>query len=76
MRPSQGNSNSLLQKIQGTELFDLLEKFHRRCFSKIAKLGNFTFFRDGSGSFFAQNDLEDFDVGGVFFVNLFEKKRK
>jgi hypothetical protein len=66
MRPSQKETATvLLQKIQGTELFDLLENSIEDASQKIAKLldGTLSSETDSGSSFLHKNDLEDFDIG-------------
>ena len=66
MRPSQKETATvLLQKIQGTELFDLLENSIEDASQKIAKLldGTLSSKTDSGSSFLHKNDLEDFDIG-------------
>ena len=69
MRPSQKETATvLLQKIQGTELFDLLENSIEDASQKIAKLldGKLSLETDSgssSSSSLLKNDLEDFDIG-------------
>lgn len=66
MRPSQKETATvLLQKIQGTELFDLLESSIEDASQKIAKLldGTLSSETDSGSSFMQKNDLEDFDIG-------------
>ncbi|EIA07274.1 hypothetical protein [Flavobacterium frigoris] len=66
MRPSQKETATvLLQKIQGTELFDLLENSIEDASQKIAKLldGTLSSETDSGSSFMHKNDLEDFDIG-------------
>jgi hypothetical protein len=66
MRPSQKETATvLLQKIQGTELFDLLENSIEDASQKIAKLldGTLSSETDSGSSIFHKNDLEDFDIG-------------
>lgn len=66
MRPSQKETATvLLQKIQGTELFDLLENSIEDASQKIAKLldGTLSSKTDSGSSFIQKNDLEDFDIG-------------
>jgi hypothetical protein len=66
MRPSQKETATvLLQKIQGTELFDLLENSIEDASQKIAKLldGTLSSEMDSGSSFMQKNDLEDFDIG-------------
>ena len=54
----------VLQKIQGTELFDLLENSIEDASQKIAKLLDGTLSEiDSSSSFLHKNDLEGFDIG-------------
>ncbi|MEZ7516080.1 conjugal transfer protein TraD [Flavobacterium frigidarium] len=66
MRPSQKETATvLLQKIQGTELFDLLENSIEDTSQKIAKLldGTLSLETDSGSSFLHKNDFEDFDIG-------------
>ncbi|MBC5837843.1 conjugal transfer protein TraD [Flavobacterium muglaense] len=66
MIPSQKETATvLLQKIQGTELFDLLENSIEDASQKIAKLLDGTVFSetDSGFSFLHKNNLEDFDIG-------------
>ena len=65
MRPSQKETAAVvLQKIQGTELFDLLENSIEDASQKIAKLLDGTLSEIDSGSsFLHKNDLEGFDIG-------------
>ena len=65
MRPSQKETATvLLQKIQGTELFDLLENSIEDASQKIAKLldGTLSSEMNSGSSFLRKNDLEDFDI--------------
>lgn len=66
MRPSQKETATvLLQKIQGTELYDLLENSIEDASQKIAKLldGTLSSETDSGSSFMQKKDLEDFDIG-------------
>ena len=66
MRPSQKETATvLIQKIQGTELFDLLENSIEDASQKIAKLldGTVSSETDSGSSILHKNDLEDFDIG-------------
>ena len=65
MRPSQKETAAVvLQKIQGTELFDLLENSIEDASQKIAKLLDGSLSEKDSGSsFLHKNDLEGFDIG-------------
>ena len=66
MRPSQKETATvLLQKIQGTELFDLLENSIEDASQKIAKLldGTLSSETDSGSSILLKNDLEEFDIG-------------
>ena len=66
MRPSQKETATvLLQKIQGTELFDLLENSIEDASQKIAKLldGTLSLETDSGSSFTQKNELEDFNIG-------------
>ncbi|MCF6142418.1 conjugal transfer protein TraD [Flavobacterium sp. K77] len=66
MRSSQKETATvLLQKIQGTELFNLLENSIEDASQKIAKLldGTLSSETDSGSSFMQKKDLEDFDIG-------------
>ena len=66
MRPSQKETATvLLQKIQGTELFDLLENSIEDASQKIANLldGTLSSETDSGSSLLQKNDLENFDIG-------------
>ncbi len=66
LRPSQKETaTAIVQKIQGTELFDLLENSIEDASQKIARLldGTLSSETDFSSSFLRKNDLEDFDIG-------------
>ena len=66
MRPSQKETATvLLQKIQGTELFELLENSIEDPSQKIAKLldGTLSSETDSGSSILRKNDLDDFDIG-------------
>lgn len=66
LEPSQKETATvLLQKIQGTELFDLLENSIEDASQKIAKLldGTVSSETDSGSSILHKNDLEDFDIG-------------
>ncbi|WP_369764991.1 conjugal transfer protein TraD [Flavobacterium sp. WC2429] len=66
MRPSQKETATvLLQKIQGTELFDLLESSIEDASQKIAKLldGTLSSETDSGSSLLHKNDLDHFDIG-------------
>ncbi|SHN77241.1 hypothetical protein SAMN05444395_11173 [Flavobacterium fryxellicola] len=66
MRPSQKETATvLLQKTQGTELFDLLENSIEDASQKIAKLldGTLSAETDSGSSFLHKKDLEGFDIG-------------
>ncbi|SEB04003.1 hypothetical protein SAMN05443667_11678 [Flavobacterium gillisiae] len=66
LRPSQKETAAvLLQKIQGTELFDLLENSIEDASQKIAKLldGTLSSETDSGSSILHKKDLKDFDIG-------------
>jgi hypothetical protein len=66
MRPSQKETATVvLQKIKGTELFDLLENSIEDASQKIAKLldGTLSAETDSGSSSLHKNDLEGFDIG-------------
>lgn len=56
---------ALVQKIQGTELFSLLENSIESASRKIAELldGSLSSETDSSSSIMSKNDLENFDIG-------------
>ncbi|MFH6936039.1 conjugal transfer protein TraD [Flavobacterium sp. FlaQc-30] len=56
---------ALVQKIQGTELFSLLENSIESASRKIAKLldGSLTSDKESSSSYLRKNDLNEFDIG-------------
>jgi len=56
---------AIVQKIQGTELFSLLESSMESASRKIAKLldGSLSFETDAGSSTLRKNDLENFDIG-------------
>ncbi|MFH6959594.1 conjugal transfer protein TraD [Flavobacterium aquidurense] len=65
-KPSQKETaTAIVQKIQGTELFDLLENSIENASQKIAKLLDATLSleTDAGSSTLRKNDLEDFDIG-------------
>ncbi|MEL1240379.1 conjugal transfer protein TraD [Flavobacterium flavipallidum] len=65
-KPSQKEAaTAIVQKIQGTELFDLLENSIENASQKIAKLLDATLSSetDAGSSILRKNDLEDFDIG-------------
>lgn len=65
-KPSQKEAATVIvQKIQGTELFDLLENSIENASQKIAKLLDATLSSetDAGSSTLRKNDLEDFDIG-------------
>lgn len=64
--PSQKETAvALVQKIQGTELFSLLENSMESASRKIAELldGSLSSDADASSSILRKSDLEDFDIG-------------
>ncbi len=66
LEPSQKETAvAIVQKIQGTELFSLLENSIESASRKIAELldGGLSSEMDASSSFLRKNDLEDFDIG-------------
>ena len=66
MRPSQKETATvLIQKIQGTELFSLLENSMEGASQKIAELLDSTFSSEteAGSSTLRKNDLRDFDIG-------------
>jgi hypothetical protein len=66
LEPSQKETAvAIVQKIQGTELFSLLENSIESASRKIAELldGSLSSETDASFSFLRKNDLEDFDIG-------------
>ena len=65
MRPSQKETAAaIVHKIQGTELFDLLENSIEDASQKIAELLDGTLSEIASGSSYLwKKDLEDFDIG-------------
>ena len=66
LEPSQKETAvAIVQKIQGTELFTLLENSMESASRKIAELLDGSLFSetDASSSFLRKNDLEDFDIG-------------
>ena len=66
LEPSQKETAvTIVQKIQGTELFTLLENSMESASRKIAELldGSFSYETDASSSSLRKNDLEDFDIG-------------
>lgn len=66
LEPSQKESAvAIVQKIQGTELFSLLENSIESASHKIAELldSSFSSETDASSSNLRKNDLEDFDIG-------------
>ncbi len=66
LEPSQKETAvAIVQKIQGTELFTLLENSMESASRKIAELldGSFSYETDASSSSLRKNDLEDFDIG-------------
>lgn len=65
-KPSQKETaTAIVQKIQGTELFDLLENSIENASQKIARLLDATLSSetDTGSSTLRKNDLEDFDIG-------------
>ena len=56
---------AIVQKIQGTELFSLLENSIENASRKIAELldGSLSFETDAGSSTLRKNDLKDFDIG-------------
>ena len=66
LEPSQKETAvAIVQKIQGTELFTLLENSMESASRKIAELLDGSLFSEtDAGSFFLRkNDFEDFDIG-------------
>ncbi|TDD77192.1 conjugal transfer protein TraD [Flavobacterium caseinilyticum] len=66
LEPSQKETAvAIVQKIQGTELFTLLENSMECASRKIAELldGSFSSETDTSSSILRKNDLENFDIG-------------
>jgi hypothetical protein len=66
LEPSQKETAvAIVQKIQGTELFSLLENSIESASRKIAELldGSFSSETDASSSILRKNDLENFDIG-------------
>jgi len=66
LEPSQKETvAAIVQKIQGTELFSLLENSMESASRKIAELldGSLSTDADSSSSILRKNDLEDFDIG-------------
>ena len=66
LEPSQKETAvAIVQKIQGTELFSLLENSIESASHKIAELldSSFSSETDASSSNLRKNDLEDFDIG-------------
>jgi hypothetical protein len=66
LEPSQKETAvAIVQKIQGTELFTLLENSMESASRKIAELldGSFSSEADASSSILWKNDLKDFDIG-------------
>jgi len=66
LEPSQKEKAiGIVQKIQGTELFDLLENSIESASRKIAELldGSLSVETDASSSTLRKNDFEDFDIG-------------
>ncbi len=66
LEPSQKETAvAIVQKIQGTELFSLLENSIESASRKIAELldGSLSSETNASSSFLRKNDLEDFDIG-------------
>lgn len=66
LEPSQKETAiAIVQKIQGTELFSLLENSIESASRKIAELldGSLSSETDASSSTLRKNDLEDFDIG-------------
>jgi hypothetical protein len=66
LEPSQKRTAvAIVQKIQGTELFSLLENSIESASRKIAELldGSLSFETDASSSTLRKNDLSDFDIG-------------
>ncbi|WP_140487056.1 conjugal transfer protein TraD [Flavobacterium sp. GSA192] len=66
LEPSQKEKAiGIVQKIQGTELFDLLENSMESASRKIAELldSSLSFETESSSSILRKNDFEDFDIG-------------
>jgi hypothetical protein len=66
LEPSQKETAvAIVQKIQGTELFTLLENSMESASRKIAELldSSLSTETDASSSFLRKNDLENFDIG-------------
>jgi len=66
LEPSQKETTvAIVQKLQGTELFSLLENSMESASRKIAELldGSLSSETDTSSSILRKNDLEDFDIG-------------
>jgi hypothetical protein len=66
LEPSQKETAvAIVQKIQGTELFSLLENSMESASRKIAELldGSLSFETDAGSSTLRKNDFEDFDIG-------------
>jgi hypothetical protein len=66
LEPSQKETAvAIVQKIQGTELFTLLENSMESASSKIAELldGSLSSETDAGSFFLRKNDLENFDIG-------------
>jgi len=66
LEPSQKETAiAIVQKIQGTELFSLLENSIESASRKIAELldGSLSSETDAGSFFLRKNDLEDFDIG-------------
>ena len=66
LEPSQKETAvAIVQKIQGTELFSLLESSMESASRKIAELldGSLSFETDAGSSTLRKNDLKDFDIG-------------
>ncbi|MEZ7497870.1 conjugal transfer protein TraD [Flavobacterium sp. Arc3] len=66
LEPSQKETAvAVVQKIQGTELFSLLENSMERASRKIAELldGGLSSEADAGSSILRKNDLEDFNIG-------------
>ncbi|PXY40882.1 conjugal transfer protein TraD [Flavobacterium cheongpyeongense] len=66
LEPSQKETAiALVQKIQGTELFSLLENSMESASRKIAELldGSLSSEKDSGSSYLRKNDFNDFDIG-------------
>lgn len=66
LEPSQKETAiALVQKIQGTELFNLLENSMESASRKIAELldGSLSSEKDSGSSYLRKNDFNDFDIG-------------